>query len=392
VESAAISESLRQIIVEEIRSQGPLPFVRFMELCLYHPEYGYYASGRACQGREGDYYTSPTVHPIFGALIGKQLAQMWRIMGGETFEVVEIGGGEGYLCLDVLDYVRRYEPEFYNILCYHMVEISPVVIKRQEELLSDHSEKVIWDAVEHVGEMKIRGCFLSNELVDALPAHRVVQEAGELEEIYVDLDNEVLKGIPGDPSTPELTEYFQRLGITLAEGQGAEVNLAARRWLQGVAKGLEQGFVVTIDYGYPAQELFSPLRKAGTFLCYRDHRVLADPYGDPGLQDMTAHVDFTSLIAWGEEYGLQPTGLVPQYRFLLALGILDEVARMGEGEAEWGGMAERLTVKNLILPGGMGETFKVLIQHKGLETPQLDGLRGNIQGGEQWSTKQSFGL
>ncbi|MBN1255754.1 MAG: SAM-dependent methyltransferase [Deltaproteobacteria bacterium] len=392
MESAAISERLRQVITEEIRAQGPVTFDRFMEFCLYHPEYGYYASGRACRGREGDYYTSPTVHHVFGALIAKQLVQMWRILGGEKFEVVEMGGGEGYLCLDVLDYVQRYEAEFYNLLFYHMVEMSPVVIERQKELLSDHSGKVIWDAVEHVGEMKIYGCFLSNELVDAFPVHRVVQEGRRLKEVFVDSVQGGLGEVHGDPSTPELEQYFLRLGITLTEGQRAEVNLGALRWLQGVAKGLERGFVVTIDYGYPAQELYSPLRGKGTFLCYRGHQALTDPYGDLGLQDMTAHVDFTSLIEWGKEYGLQLTGLLPQYRFLLALGILDEVARMGEGKEEWEGMAERLTVKNLILPGGMGETFKVLIQHKGIQAPQLDGLRGNIQGGEQWSTKQSFGL
>lgn len=392
MDAATISGRLHQIIAEEIRDKGPLTFARFMELCLYHSQYGYYASGRACRGREGDYYTSPTVHPIFGALIAKQMAQMWRIMGSGAFEIVEMGGGEGYLCLDILDYLQREERQLYGLLTYHMVEISPVIIERQRKLLSPHEGKVAWHQPDQINRMDITGCFISNELVDAFPVHRVVKKKGRLREVFVDLDKEGLKEVTGDPSTPELEAYFQRLGITLSEGQGAEVNLEARRWLQGVATGLERGFVVTIDYGYPAQKLFSPLRKHGTFLCYRDHRILADPYGYPGLQDMTAHVDFTSLIEWGEEYGLQLTALVPQYRFLLALGILDEVARMGEGKEEWEGMAERLTVKNLILPGGIGETFKVLVQHTGIESPQLDGLRGNIQGGEQWSMRQSSGL
>jgi len=392
MESAAISERLRQIIAEEIGAKGPLTFARFMELCLYHPRYGYYASGRACRGREGDYYTSPTIHPLFGALIAKQMVQMWRTMGLGTFQIVEMGGGEGYLCLDILDYLQQEEGQFYGILTYHMVEISPVIIERQRELLSPHEGKVAWHQPDQMREMNITGCFISNELVDAFPVHRAVMKEGKLKEIFVDLDNGVLKEIIGDPSTPDLEAYFQRLEIILAEGQSAEVNLEARRWLQGVAQGMERGFVVTIDYGYPARELFSPLRGGGTLLCYRDHQVLADPYANLGLQDMTAHVDFTSLIAWGEEYGLALTGLVPQYRFLLALGILDEVARLGGEEEGWEGMAERLTIKNLILPGGMGETFKVLIQHTGIEKPQLDGLRGNIQGGEQWPMKQSSGL
>lgn len=392
MDAATVSERLRQIIEEEIRAQGPLTFARFMELCLYHPQYGYYASGRACRGREGDYYTSPTVHPLFGALLGRQMAQMWRIMGAGAFEIVEMGGGEGYLSLDILDYLQREERQFYSLLNYHMVEMSPVIIERQRELLFPHKEKVAWHQPDQMSEMYMTGCFVSNELVDAFPVHRVVMEGGALKEISVDLDNGGLREVTGDPSTPELEGYFQRLGIALIEGQGAEVNLEAFRWLQGVANGLERGFVVTIDYGYPAQELFSPHRREGTFLCYRDHRALADPFVNLGLQDMTAHVDFTSLIVWGERCGLHLTGLVPQYRFLLALGILDEVARVGEGKAEWEAMAERLTIKNLILPGGMGETFKVLIQHKGIEGPQLDGLRGPLQGGEQWSMKQSSGL
>jgi SAM-dependent MidA family methyltransferase len=317
---------------------------------------------------------------------------MWRILGGDAFEIVEMGGGEGYLCLDILDYLQQEERKFYGILTYHMVEISPVIIERQRELLSPHEGKVAWHQPNQIREMGITGCFISNELVDAFPVHRVVQEGGRLKEIFVDLDNGILKEIIGDPSTPDLEAYFQRLGITLVEGQQAEVNLAALRWLQGVAQAVERGFVITVDYGFSAPELFSPQRLRGTFLCYRDHRALANPYSMLGLQDMTSHVNFSSLIDWGEEYGLQLTGLVPQYRFLLALGILDEVARMGEGKEEWEGMAERLTVKNLILPGGMGETFKVLIQHKGMENPQLDGLRGNIQGGEEWSMRQSSGL
>ena len=390
MESAAISESLRQIIAEEIRAKGPLPFARFMEICLYHPQYGYYASGRGRRGREGDYYTSPTVHPIFGALLGKQLAQMLRILGAGAFEVVEMGGGEGYLCMDILDYLQQEEPQFYDRLRYRMVEISPVVIERQRRLLAPHEAKVAWHQPDEMTDQKIQGCFLSNELVDSFPVHRVVMEAGALREIFVDLDKGGIKEVQGDASTPELVEYFRRLGITLAEGQQAEVNLEALRWLQGVAQGLEQGFVITVDYGYPAEELYSPLRHAGTFLCYQGHRVLSDPYACPGLQDMTAHVDFTSLIACGEGYGLQLTGLVPQYRFLLALGILEQVARVGEGKEEGEAMAERLTIKNLILPGGMGETFKVLIQHKGIAKPQLEGLRRPLQGISRFSSDNGY--
>jgi SAM-dependent MidA family methyltransferase len=149
-----------------------------------------------------------------------------------------------------------------------------------------------------------------------------------------------------------------------------------------VARRLKKGFVITIDYGYPAQQLFSPNRINGTLLCYRGHKVCYDPYIQLGLQDITSHVDYTSLIAYGERWGLKLTGFVPQYKFLLALGVLEEMARLVEGKEEQKAMAERITIKNLILPGGMGDTFKVLIQHKGIKRPQLDGLRGSLNGGE----------
>jgi SAM-dependent MidA family methyltransferase len=379
VEDAAVSERLRQIIAEEIRLKGPLPFARFMEHCLYHTEYGYYSSGRACRGREGDYYTSPFVHPIFGALIGRQVAQMWRILGAGAFEIVEMGGGEGYLCLDILDYLRHEEPQFYDLLLYRMVEKSPLVIEEQRRLLAPHKERVCWQWPEEITEQRIQGCFLSNELVDSFPVHRVVMKAGALQEVYVDLQKGGLTEIQGDPSTPELAAYLERLGISLAEGQQAEVNLEALRWLPRVAQGLAQGFVITIDYGYQAEELYSPHRPAGTFLCYQGHRALADPYMNLGLQDMTAHVDFTSLIACGEGCGLELTGWVPQYRFLLALGILDQAAQLGQGKGEAEALSERLTIKNLLLPGGLGECFKVLIQHKGIDKPELRGLERPFQ-------------
>lgn len=358
-----------------IRGEGPIPFARFMEICLYHPQYGYYASGRGRRGREGDYYTSPTIHPIFGALLGKQMAQMWRIMGADAFEVVELGGGEGYLCKDIMDYLEREEPQFYDQIQYRMVEISPAMIERQKGLLFMHQAKITWQLFNEMGDRKVQGCFLSNELVDSFPVHRVAVEGGSLREVYVDLDDGGFQEVRRDPSTPELAEYFRRVGVTLVDGQLAEVNLEALRWLQDVARRLVRGFVITVDYGYLAKELYSLLRREGTFLCYQGHKVLSNPYNNVGLQDMTAHMDFTSLIVWGEGCGLHLTGLVPQYRFLLALGILEEAARVGEGKAEWEALSERLTIKNLILPGGIGACCNILIQHKGMERPQLDGLR-----------------
>ena len=391
VESTAISEGLRQIIAEEIRERGLLPFARFMEICLYQPQYGYYATGRGRWGKRGDYFTAPTIHPLFGALLGKQIAQMWRIMGEGAFAIVEMGAGEGYLGRDILDYLEHEEPRFYDHLHYYIVERNPVISERQKRLLAPHQGKVLWyDSGETAG-LKVTGCFVSNELVDSFPVHRVVMQGDALQEVFVDLNDGAFTEVCGEPSTPELTAYFRRTGITLAEGQHAEVNLEALRWLHAVAQGLKQGFVITIDYGYQAQELYAPSRPAGTFMCYQGHRAFTDPYDKLGQQDMTSHVDFTALILHGEEEGLQCTGLIPQYRFLLALGILEEAARMGQGKDEGEMLHELLTVKNLILQGAMGETFKCLIQHKGIRSPRLAGLRES-RGGESWLVRRSSAL
>jgi SAM-dependent MidA family methyltransferase len=290
-----------------------------------------------------------------------------------------------------LGYLKQQEPRFYEHLHYHMVERSPVVSERQKGLLASHEGKVLWYESGETGRLKVTGCFLSNELVDSFPVHRVVMEGGALQEVFVDLNGGAFTEVRGEPSTPELPAYFRRVGITLAEGQHAEVNLEALRWLHAVAQGLTQGFVITIDYGYQAQELYAPSRPAGTFMCYQRHRALSDPYGNLGQQDMTSHVDFTALILCGEKEGLHCTGLIPQYRFLLALGILEEAARMGQGKGEGETLHERLTIKNLILQGAMGETFKCLIQHKGIRSPQLEGLR-EIRGGESWLVRRSSAL
>ena len=222
----------------------------------------------------------------------------------------------------------------------------------------------------------IDGCFLSNELVDAFPVHRVVFQGGRLREIYVGERDGGFLDVPGDLSTPEIGEYFRNDGIELREGQEAEVNLRARQWIGNVGRRLRKGFVLTIDYGCLAGELYAPWRSSGTLMCYYRHRASGDPYERVGEQDITAHVNFSQLIRGGEEAGLAFTGLVPQYRFLIGLGLLGEMEEAAKGMSEIEGLKMRLSLKHLIEPGvGMGEIFKVLVQHKGVDEPRLDGLR-----------------
>lgn len=373
-------ESLRKFILSQIEKRGPLPFSQFMAWCLYHPEYGYYQSKETRIGKEGDYYTSPSVSPLFGHLIAKQLFQMAEILGGENFDVVEMGGGRGFLCEDIIDWAKKNSPVFYQHLRYHLIETSAPFLREQRERLSEKERegRVFWIDPKTFGEGKvqIQGCFLSNELVDAFPVHRVILDQGSLKEIYVTQRNGQFEEQWGELSDPRIASYFHSMDITLQEGQKAEVNLLALEWMEKVARCLERGFVLTIDYGCLSEELYAPNRREGTLLCYFQHQASENSYERLGEQDITSHVNFTSLIRKGEEVGLRFTGLVPQYRFLIGLGILEQMETLGRELSELDGLKLRLSLKNLIEPEmGMGEVFKVLVQHKGMDQPRLDGLR-----------------
>jgi SAM-dependent MidA family methyltransferase len=373
-------KGLRAFVLSQIEERGPIPFFQFMEWCLYHPEFGYYRSGKTRIGRDGDYYTGPCVHPLFGQLIAKQLFQMAEILGNETFDVVEMGGGPGFLCMDILDWAKKSSPIFYERLRYYLIETAPYFLKEQQVRLSEHERagKVFWLNLEGFGngKVKIQGCFLSNELVDAFPVHRVVFDQGDLKEIYVTQQDGHLKEALGEPSDPRISDYFRSMNVALGEGQKAEVNLQALDWLEKVARCLKKGFVLTIDYGYLAEELYAPFRRDGTLLCYYHHEISENLFERLGEQDITSHVNFTGLIKRGEELDLHLTGLVSQSRFLIGLGILQEMEALERGLSEIDGLRLRLSLKHLIQPeAGMGEVFKVLIQHKGIERPLLDGLR-----------------
>ena len=373
-------EELRRFILSQIEESGPIPFSQFMEWCLYHPEYGYYQSEEIRIGKEGDYYTSPCVHPMFGAMIAKQLLQMSEILGGATFDVVETGGGRGFLCQDILDWSKKNAPFFFQRLKYHLLETGLHFLKEQKKRLWEYERegRVLWMDPKAFEEGKDRyaGCFLSNELLDAFPVHRVILDRGDLKEIFVTQQQGQLEEQWGEPSDPRISSYFKSMGIQLQEGQRAEVNLNALDWMEKVGQCLRKGFVLTIDYGYLAEELYAPHRRNGTLLCYFQHRTSENPYERLGEQDITSHVNFTSLIKKGEEIGLHFTGLVPQYRFLIDLGILQEMEFPGEEISKLDGLKLKLSLMHLIEPeAGMGEVFKILIQHKGIENPPLDGLR-----------------
>ncbi len=367
---------LYEIIAGRIAEQGPITFADFMEACLYEPGLGYYTSPGRKVGAEGDFYTSITVHAAFGRVIAREIAQMWRSMGSPTgFSLVECGAGHGRLACDIMDYLAQQEPEMYRNLTLTLVEREPSLEEAQAELLAGHRERVSWLLPEELsnGSFTFSGCLYSNELIDALPVHRVVMTADALQEVYVTIKDGELAEQLGPLSTPAIGDYLARIGIVLHPGQQAEINLAGQAWLATAARALQQGFVLTIDYGYPAEELFAPKRNRGTLLCYHRHQVEGNPYIRLGEQDITAHVDFTSLMKRGEEFGLQPAWLGEQYRFLLSAGIIEEMEDIERSDvSEEEKLRLRLTLKKLIMPeGGMGDTFRVLIQSKGVDSPRL---------------------
>ena len=372
---------LKGLLSARITEQGRITFADFMAACLYEPGLGYYTSPGRKVGAEGDFYTSITVHAAFGRVIAREIAQMWRCMGSPAnFTLVECGAGNARLACDIMDFLAGREAEMYAGLRLVLVEQEPSLESAQREMLTAHAGRTSWLSPDEFasGSFTFSGCLYSNELIDALPVHRVVMTSEGVREIYVACqDGEFVEQI-GEPSTPEIEAYLKRVAVQLHPGQQAEVNLNAPQWLASASAALQRGFILTVDYGYPAAELYTPRRKLGTLLCYYRHQTEENPFLRLGLQDITAHVDFTTLMICGEELGLQNVWFGEQYRFLLAAGIVGEIEEIERSDvSDEEKLRLRLTLKKLIMPeGGMGDTFRVLIQSRGVDTPQLLCQRG----------------
>ncbi len=321
------------IIRDEIRARGAMTFARFMELALYHPRFGYYTSEPTRIGMRGDFFTSVSVGSLFGKLLAKQFLQFRDTLGNPPeFEVVEFGGHRGQLRDDVL----AAAPD----LRYRVVEIGGVL-----------PETII-------------GCVFSNELLDAMPVHRVRVVNGGWKEIFVAFDEtrsiflEVLKPL----SAPRIADVLRALPASLMDGYTTEINLGALDWLDDISRRLKRGFVMTIDYGFEREEFFAPHRREGTLQCYHRHTKNRDPWSRVGEQDITTHVEFTSFIEHGKKLGLEPVTFTDQSRHLLQLGE-KEIAEIVERTAGQFSK-ERAALHQLTHPALMGRAFKVLIQKK----------------------------
>lgn len=404
-------QPLRSIIANQIIStpHQRITFAEYMDLALYHPEQGYYATGAVNIGSEGDFFTSSHLSRDFGELLAEQFAQIWEILRRPTpFTLMEMGAGQGLLAADILHYLHRHYSDCFEALEYIIIEKAAGLISQQQQQLQrlkigNKPLHLRWCSLEEIPENSITGCCFSNELVDAFPIHRVVIERQQLKEIYVTTTNSATDGVASDSqassetnfveitdtlSTPKLIDYFDFIGIdllsgTYPEGYRTEVNLAALDWIKTVANRLQRGFLLTIDYGYFADRYYQPARHQGTLQCYYRHRHHDDPYLYIGQQDITAHVNFTALEHQGELCGLRKVGFTQQGLFLMALGLGDRIAALSARDSERGNaiakgqdvikiMQRRQILHQLMDPMGLGG-FCVLVQSKGL-TPQEEQL------------------
>lgn len=356
---------LEELLAERIRRYGPIPFADFMRECLYHPAHGYYS--KAESERFVDYYTSVDVHPIFGRLLARKFAEMWEQLGRpKEFLLVEAGAGVGRLALHILDFCEAKLTDFYGDMRYVAVERSASRREQAGARLERHATAGRLRISAEIPSQIPAGCVFSNELIDALPVHRVVMTKRALQEIFVGCESGKFVDVAAPVSTCAINEYFAELGITLQEGQHAEAGLEACDWITEVGRRIERGFVLTIDYGHRAAELFDEHHMRGTLLAYRGHRVSEDFCAWPGEQDLTAHVNFTALETWGRRSGLETEEYTSQTAFLLALGRPNEFADLYEpGQTEAEQVRARLQLKTLIHPEGMGERFQVMLQRKG---------------------------
>jgi SAM-dependent MidA family methyltransferase len=338
----AVFSTMDSPLVKHLRSRiqhdGPLSFRDFMEEALYHPEFGYYTSSRNPLGREGDFYTSSDLDPVFGKLLAAKFREMAESLGvsEESFTILELGAGRGLLARQILGHGR---------FPYCILERSEAMRERQRETLSGL-------AVEWLDGMPsgLTGCVFSNEFFDALPVHRVVRRNGELREIYVTAD---FRETEGDLQEP--------LDVPIAEGQLADICVDARRWVQRIAASLRRGYHVAIDYGYQEREFYA--RPRGTLMCYWRHQAIEDPYVRVGEQDITAHVNFTDLMTAGEAAGLENVSLATQMDFLIQQGIFHEIEKLVPA-TNADAVQRMMAIKKLILPDAMGHRFKVLIQRQ----------------------------
>jgi SAM-dependent MidA family methyltransferase len=356
-----MDKDLKSIIVEKIKEVAPITFAEFVSLALYHPCAGYYMTEKEKIGACGDYYTSSNVSEIFGLTLASHFLKTSDELDLPITEIVEFGAGTGQLAFDILNSIEKSGKQFK----YYIAEVSPNLKKQQKDRLSIF-QNVSWLTSGELKNLKINGIIFSNELVDSFPFHRIVKRKNRILEIFVDYDEASGKLFEVEkPASADVKEYMRKYGKELEEGQFAEVNMDALNWTETAAGILNKGCLITIDYGYEAEELYSPSRPQGTAISFSEHKASTDFYNAIGRRDITSFVNFTALIKRGEELGLENIYYNSQGRYLTdfgAIGILEK--KLAEIKPPVERFKAQIAFKNLFLPQGMGEKFKVLIQRR----------------------------
>lgn len=399
---------LDEIIREEIGREGPITFARFMELALYHPDYGYYSGGgvgREPVGWSGDFFTSGDVSPLWGWAIARQLHLMWQALGSPArFDVIEPGAGRGLLAASVWRYALALDERWAAALRYTLVDRaapgSPLRAQREARLAAELAEipappdAVRWapSLAEAASDGPITGCIVSNELADALPVHLLEARGGHLAEVYVALEPQTRQLVEqlAAPSSQRVADYLDAYAVpwrTYPDGWRAEVCPAAEDWMREVAASLGEGFALTLDYGASARRLYTLDRRRGTLMVYTRHRLGERPLAHPGQQDLTAHVNFSALARAGAEAGLRLTRYTSQAALLTALGVREQAEELearlfpfaeserhtDRGQADYLRRAALLNaLATLLNPHGLGG-FRALIQQRGVPTTTLHG-------------------
>jgi Uncharacterized conserved protein len=357
------------LICERIAAtpQQRITFAEYMDLALYHPQYGYYNRDRPSIGKQGDFITSSHWGADFAEVLAEQFVEMWEILGKpQNFAIVEMGAGRGTFAENLLQYLQRQHPDLFKTLTYIIVEISPILQAEQRQRLGD-IKCVQWCNWDEIVDNSIVGCCFSNELVDAFPLHQFMMEKGQVLEIYITTETPKSQQkeinfieVVGEVSTPKIAEYFELLGVDLSasvygDGYRSEVSLAALDWMSTVAQKLQRGYLLTIDYGHSAHRYYNPRRREGTLQCYYLHRYHNNPYINVGRQDLTAHVNFTALEKQGELCGLDVVGFTQQALFLMALGLGDRIAALSTSVFDVAMLLRRReALHRLIDPMGLG--------------------------------------
>jgi len=370
--------TLREIIADEIRRDGPMPFSRYMELCLYHPELGYYSRDAEQFGKGGDFYTSSDVHAVFGRLLSRQFEEMWRLLDSpERIDVIELGPGRGMFAADVLDWSAKHFPDFARALHYQLVEQSPIFRVRLQERLSRHianGKAAVFESLECASSAAGNELIIfANEFFDALPVE-IIDHRGAVR--VVEIDGRFAEQF-ARPSSSELA-FLDNYGMHPEPGERVEVSLASLSWTDSITAAFDgkRGFIVLIDYGYTREEQLAG-RHRDTLMSYRRHQASPSPYEAPGEQDITAHVNFTALRSRSSERGLAPIALLTQSQFLLGIGEDTQFAdafqdcKLPQERAKVG-----LQLKYLISPEAMGETFQVLLMSQDVPTDKAAQLSG----------------